>query len=286
VNPSRCQVRRRSCPDAEAGPETATAGPAAIGHVETREEPRTETPLILPGESLAKYRGGPPPHVEHAVEHARPAAVPPPLPTQAELDKAELDDAELDVQLEQKVYEEPIHYPPENALPDAPAHSAPDGSLASVGRTSEEDVLRPPPLPHATMEGVSAQEAEDLEDAAQSGPIIAPMLDEDEDLDIQAMILGEANAEEGDDEEAAEADLEGEQAAPAAGIAGEAGAEQASGTAEVRERGGRFPHRVSSRRNRRRGGRGGDRPDNRGPRVNSNAGDSQRNALQIALVAE
>jgi ribonuclease G len=122
-------------------------------------------------------------------------------------------------------------------------------------------------LPPLSEDSVSAQEAEDLEDAAQFGPITAPMLDEDEDLDIQAMILGEANAEEADDEETAEADLEGEagtgDSAPPEGAEATA-AEPASGTAEVREPGGRFPHRVS-RRNRRRGGRG-DRPDNRGPR--------------------
>jgi ribonuclease G len=126
-------------------------------------------------------------------------------------------------------------------------------------------------LPPLSEDSVSAQEAEDLEDAAQSGPITAPMLDEDEDLDIQAMILGEAGVEETEDEESAEADLEGEAGAEAGsaatdGAAETTSAEPSSGTAEVRERGGRFPHRVS-RRNRRRGGRGGDgRPDNRGPR--------------------
>jgi len=56
---------------------------------------------------LAKYRGGPPAHaervVERHVEHARPSALPPPLPTEEE----------LDVQLEQKVHDDPIHYPPE-----------------------------------------------------------------------------------------------------------------------------------------------------------------------------
>jgi ribonuclease G len=214
---------------------------------------------VLPGESLAKYRGGPPPHLEPVAGHARPSSVPPPLPVEED----------LDVQTEQRVYEEPIHYPPENALPDAPAHSAPDGSLSSAA------IPTPPPLPLLSEDSVSAQEAADLEDAAQSGPITAPMLDEDEDLDIQAMILGEAGVEESDigestgqEEETAEADLEGEPDAPAAEVTGEPGAatEPASGTAEVRERGGRFPHRVSSRRNRRRGGRGGDRPDNRGPR--------------------
>ena len=160
---------------------------AARHHDETRhEETRTETPLVLPGESLAKYRGAPQAAAEHrVVEHARPASVPPPLPTEAELKKKNWTS-----RLEQSVYEEPIHYPPENAVPDAPAHSAPDGSLSSVGLASDGHILQaPPPLPE---EAVSAQEAEDLEDAAQSGPITAPMLDEDEDLDIQAMILGEA----------------------------------------------------------------------------------------------
>jgi len=248
---------------AEVGP---AAAPIAAAPIETHAESEpasavhtpAEIPLVLPGESLAKYRGGPPPHVEHVGEHARPSSVPPPLPIEEE----------LDVQTEQRVYEEPIHYPPENALPDAPTHSAPDGSLSSAA------IPAPPPLPPLSEHSVSAQEAEDLEDAAQSGPITAPMLDEDEDLDIQAMILGEANAEEADEAEGTEADLEGEPDAPTAEAPGEAGtegaetgaAEPASATAEVRERGGRFPHRVSSRRNRRRGGRGGDRPDNRGPR--------------------
>jgi ribonuclease G len=261
----RRRNRGRGFPEskyAEVGPAAPVAAQPADAHVETHTEPEpagaahtpAEIPLVLPGESLAKYRGGPPPHVEqagHAVEHARPAAVPPPLPTEED----------LDVQTEQRVYAEPIHYPPENALPDAPAHSAPDGSLSSAA------IPAPPPLPPLSEDSVSAQEAEDLEDAAQFGPITAPMLDEDEDLDIQAMILGEANAEEADDEETAEADLEGEagtgDSAPPEGAEATA-AEPASGTAEVREPGGRFPHRVS-RRNRRRGGRG-DRPDNRGPR--------------------
>src|SRR5665213_758701 len=240
-------------------------------HAEPRAmETRTETPLILPGESLAKYRGAPQASVEHhVVEHPRPASVPPPLPTQEELDVNE-----LDVQLDQKVFEEPIHSPPENAVPDAPTHSAPDGSLSSVGLASDEHISQPPPLPE---EVVSAQEAEDLEDAAQSGPITAPMLDEDEDLDIQAMILGEAIADEEEEsgEAESETEVEGDAGAEATSEEGPGAegspadataAEPASGTAEVRERGGRLPHRVA-RRSRRRGGRGGDnRPDNRGPR--------------------
>ena len=258
------EVTPAAAPIAHSGDNPADPEPVPAA------QPAAETsgviPLVLPGESLAKYRGAPPAARESAP--ARPASVPPPLPT-----PEELDEVELDVQIEQTVFEEPIHYPPENALPDAPAHSAPDGSLASVGQESDRHVQTPPPLPLMVEEVVSLQEAEDLEDAAQSGPITAPMLDEDEDLDIQAMILGEAIAEEDETGEAeTEIEVDGDAAAeegsqvedsPAADLTA---AETASGTAEVRERGGRLPHRVS-RRNRRRGGRGGDnRSDNRGPR--------------------
>jgi ribonuclease G len=265
--------------EAEVGPAASHAAPqpaeteaetepaaAPTEPVETRVETREETPLVLPGESLAKYRGAPrAAPAGHAT--VRPSSVPPPLPTEEESEAQE----ELDVQTEQSVYEEPIHYPPENALPDAPAHSAPDGSLSSSALEAE-----PPPLPPLSDDTVSLQEAADLEDAAESGPVTAPMLDEDEDRDIQAMILGEAlvdesAGEESGEEETAEADLEGEVSTEEESVATESAAdatatEPASGTAEVRERGGRIPHRVA-RRGRRRGGRGSEtRPDNRGPR--------------------
>jgi Rne/Rng family ribonuclease len=260
------EVAPAPAPIAHAGAETAADTEPLLAAQPAAETPGV-IPLVLPGESLAKYRGAPPAARENAP--ARPASVPPPLPT-----PEELDEVELDVQIEQTVFEEPIHYPPENALPDAPAHSAPDGSLSSVGLGSDGPILQPPPLPPMLEEVVSLQEAEDLEDAAQSGPITAPMLDEDEDLDIQAMILGEAIAEEDEIGEAeteieVDGDAGAEEGPEVEGLLAAADAtatETASGTAEVRERGGRLPHRVS-RRNRRRGGRGGDnRPDNRGPR--------------------
>jgi ribonuclease G len=211
-----------------------------------------EARLILPGESLAKYRGTPSPAADRDAfetnlsEPVRPEAVPPPLPTEEELEA-------LDVRTEQVVYEEPIHYPPENALPDAPAHGPQDEQESLVGASEAPQI---------------SQEAAYAEDAAQSGPVTAPLLDEDEDLDIQAMILGETMAEEGslgDEDEplAAEEESLTSQSGESAGEGGsaEAGApEQSAGTAEVRERGGRFPHRVSRRGRRTRGGRG---PDNR-----------------------
>jgi len=129
----RRRNRGRGFPDskyAEVGPATTAPGVTASvarpaeSDAEMEAAPTVpgpvETPLVLPGESLAKYRGAP--RASQAVETVRVEAVPPPLPT----------DEELDVQVEQSVYEEPTHYPPENALPDAPAHSAPDGSLSSV----------------------------------------------------------------------------------------------------------------------------------------------------------
>jgi ribonuclease G len=244
-------------------------------------ETPAETPLVLPGESLAKYRGAPRAHqaIQPPAEHSamRQEAVPPPLPIE-----------EPDVQAEQSVFEEPVHYPPENALPDAPTHSAPDGSLSFDGPSSADIAPGPPPLP---QEAVSAQEAEDLEDAAESGPVTAPMLDEDEDRDIQAMILGEAGVdeaigEETDAEETAAGETEEEAGADAGidsgseeGSAAEgasASTEPASGTAEVRERGGRFPHRVSRRMRRGRGrgpeGRGPKEQDARGPREQDQRG--------------
>jgi ribonuclease G len=285
----RRRNRGRGFPEskyAEVGPSAApvAAPPArtepAVAATPSQMETRPETPLVLPGESLAKYRGGPAVSPEHAaerhierhIENPRPASVPPPLPI----------DEEIDVRTEQSVYEEPIHYPPENALPDAPSHSAPDGSLSSGA------IPAPPPLPALSEDSVSAQEAEDLEDAALSGPISAPMLDEDEDLDIQAMILGEANVD-AEEDETVEAESETEVEGDAGGETGvsatedaadAAAAEPASGAAEVRERGGRFPHRVSSRRNRRRGGRGGDRPDHRGPREHGPAEQTARGSEQ------
>jgi Rne/Rng family ribonuclease len=267
----RRRNRGRGFPDskyAEVGPATTAPGVTtsvarpAESDAEMEAAPAVsgpvETPLVLPGESLAKYRGAP--RASQAIETVRVEAVPPPLPT----------DEELDVQVEQSVFEEPIHYPPENALPDAPAHSAPDGSLVSSGIAAG-----PPPLPE---EAVTAQEAADLEDAADSGPVTAPMLDEDEDRDIQAMILGEAIAEEEGTAQVEAEEVEGEAGTeaeePSESANGEAAAttEPASGTAEVRERTGRFPHRVS-RRMRRGRGRG---PDNRGPREQDSRGPESR----------
>ena len=145
-----------------------------------------------------------------------------------------------------------------------------------------------------------AQEAS-AEHDTDSGPAVAPGLDEDEDRDIQAMILGEvegldevAEDESGEDEAGGEdgepaGALESGEPAQASAEPGVEGAvpENESGSAEVRERGGRFPHRAS-RRMRRRGGRGergeegrgaearGERSgENRGERSAENRGEAE-----------
>ncbi|HXM75514.1 MAG TPA: ribonuclease E/G, partial [Thermoanaerobaculia bacterium] len=213
-------------------------------------------PIILPGESLAKYRN---------------TAPPPPSPPPA---------AKL---AEEAEYDEPIHYPPENALPDAPRHVA---SLAEAA-TEEASVEVPAPIgeePPAKLEPIMSEpieeieEIEEIEHEHEAGPVVAPLLDEEEDLDIQAMILGdvegieiEAPAEEGARNE--------EGAEPREGSA-----EPESGAAMVREQGGRYPHRVS-RRTRRRGrggqdGRQNGRPEGRGPESRPESGPETRSETQ------
>jgi len=130
------------------------------------------------------------------------------------------------------------------------------------------------PVPE--VDAATEEEVADAEEAAESGPVSAAFLDEDEDRDIQAMILGQAEtveeAEGVDEAEIDEAegvdDAEEIDEEPAVGesqagaeVSSEATAEPSSGTAQVREQGGRYPHRVSSRRPRRRGRPG----DSRGP---------------------
>jgi ribonuclease G len=190
--------------------------------------------------------------------------MPPPLPVEALTPS--LAALEPDIEAEEAEFNEPIHYPPENALPDAPKHHAPVAEAPPPGEPVPQIVAAEPA---AGVEEVSDDAGDDEADqAAGSGPVVAPMLDEDEDRDIQAMILGEIegmDSEEADEqeeaEEAGEAASEGSETvepgvevAPVEGGALVEGAQE-TGAAEVRERGGRYPHRIS-RRTRRRGGRG------------------------------
>jgi len=241
----------------------------------------TAVPIILPGESLAKYRYAAPPS--------------PPVSTPASVELAE-----------ETEYDEPIHYPPENALPDAPRHIVAAETTVEETATEKAPVEvpapfaeEPPALVEPTMREPAmtepmiaepmiaepmiaepsasepAEEIEEIEHEHEAGPAVAPLLDEEEDLDIQAMILGDV---EGIEIEPAEEGASSEvQAEP-----GEGSAQPETGAASVREQGGRYPHRVSRRTRRRgRGGQGQDgrqngRPESRSPGSRPESGPETR----------
>jgi ribonuclease G len=238
---------------AGAVPQQAPAGAevAAGEEAEAAEVAEEELePVLLPGESLAKYRHAPPVEAPAApAAEAEGAAV-----EEAELEQEEADETLL------TEYDEPIHYPPDNVLPDAPLHPLP-----AEGEAKGEPEPEPMGVTPVGAEAPSAQEIEEAEEAAISGP--ASFLEDEEDLDIQEMILGELD--EGDGPAAEEAAAEEAVAAPEE--------EPTAATAVVREPGGRFPHRVSRRRRRRGGdrGEGGEALDAEAPRAEADAGAPQ-----------
>jgi ribonuclease G len=216
-----------------------------------------EPPLILPGESLAKYRGAPASFeasspeassyeapIEETAPRVESRAVPPPLPPP------------LPPPIPVEEFDEPAHFPRENAIPDAPIHRTEVAAAAP-----------------AIDEAAVVEEEEDaIEAEAAEGPAVASLLDEDEDRDIQDMILSHAEGidvegvdeSEGEESEEAAEGVAGEESnASADGTPGEPRAEAESGSAAVRERSGRYPHRGIGRRSRRRG-RGGERGDRPG----------------------
>ncbi len=236
-------------------PAAASSVPATEVEAEPESNSTDEPPLILPGESLRKYRAAP--EQESVAVSANGSvlgeASPEPLPAETEPEEGE--------------YDEPIHYPPDNTLPDAPLHHPVAAEAAEEEPRAEEMTAQPasriigttpgveaPPPPSEAAEASESAEPEEPQlaehEPVDSEPAVAPGLDEDEDRDIQAMILGEV--------EGLEEEPESEELSPAAmgpGVDAAAPVVE-SGSAEVRERGGRYPHRMS-RRMRRRGGRGG-----------------------------
>jgi ribonuclease G len=230
--------QRRSGPPVEARePRMEPAEPreSVTESAQTEEE---VIPLILPGESLRKYREAPP--AAKALVATEPEAIEP---------------------IEE--YDEPIHYPAENFLPDAPAHKFDTALPEPVAEIPEPFVeAAPPPLPEEYVAAhnieastekseatVEEEEAQEEAEENEGGPAIAPMLDDEEDRDIQAMILG--------DIEGIDTVEEGGEETPGQETAGEPSPVSESGSASVRERSGRFPHRVSRRNRRRRGGPNG-----------------------------
>ena len=266
----RRRGRSGGFPDSKYAADTGPRPPEAEAPVarvaesrEVEEAVPNQVPLILPGESLAKYRGGSAQNIAQSIESA---------PSSNEIDP------ELDSEPETDELEpvDPLgDYPPENALPDAPVHVAPfEESLV------EESIIEVPalsdPEPSADVEAEDTPAIEEsfdepLDQASEEAePAVSSMFDDEEDRDIQAMILEHAEgigafdpaAEDAEGVESGEGD---EEVAPEAGS--EVNPQNAphieadGGTAAVRERGGRFQHRVS-RRSRRRS-RGG-APENRG----------------------
>ncbi len=238
-------------------------------------------PLILPGESLAKYRGaapGEPSPTQEALVNGSVAAPDLAFSKDAHFKDAVSEDAPADVSIVEE-FDEPIHYPPENAIPDAPAHTPEAAETAAVARAGIVDT--------AAGDGLDEEEESEESEAAAAGPVVAPLLDEEEDRDIQEMILSHAEGlTEGLDDAIEEPE---EAAGESAEVAAEA-SDPASGAAAVRERGARYPHRVS-RRMRRRGGRGAgpDQPrDQRGPDRGSDrapGGDRERTVSRPASPA-
>jgi len=237
----RRRNRGRGFPDSKYAPEGPPPAAEPVAAPELEPEPVAATEgepvrIILPGESLAKYKSG-------GEQHA-PVDVAPPE------EAADVAGEPLVGEVENE-YDEPIHYPPENAMPDAPAHGPAVVEPAVHKEAAAPQVLTPVEEEPAEEEIAEIAEiGEDVEEEAAEGPVVAPMLDEEEDRDIQEMILSHTE----DMEEPASESAETTAHAP----------EPDSGAAAVRERGGRFPHRGVSRRMRRRRN-GGQPQESRGP---------------------
>ena len=234
--------------NAEVSPAAEDAALEAAESNEPTESAPVQTRVLLPGEFIAKYR---------------------------RTETAPVSEATT-------AYDEPVHLPLDNAIPDAPVHIHVQ-PLPAEGKLETEDELE---LVHPAVSNFAApteQELEEAQEAAESGPVGLDHLDEDEDRDIQDMILDaigdirgdnesghseseadamQALAERGEDLPIEDSLEEGVDAVGASAEAGEG--EPTSGTAEVREGSGRAPHRVSRRGRRRRGG-------DRGPRVEGSA---------------
>ena len=169
--------------------EEAEAEAAVETPISPAWAPVPVAPIVLPGESLAKYRHTAPPG--HAPEQA-PRAAASVTPASA----VEINELEESGVIENE-FDEPVHYPPENALPDAPLHK----------RAIESDLAEVPAEPGVFMAEAAAEEAdavefrpetlesaevsEHLDGDSEDQPAVAPLLDDDEDSDIQAMILGD-----------------------------------------------------------------------------------------------
>jgi ribonuclease G len=233
--------------------------------------------FVLPGESLAKYRGA----AAHTVTESEPAAEEG-LVAEPDLEPATVPVTEAAAEASDLTnpYDEAEMWPPENAVPDAPAHVIVEEPV--VAEESEdsvtEDADEPGPAPlliDEVVDELSADTAEeesaidseeeaalDAEEEAVLEAAVRELEDDiavvsvDEDSDIREMILSAHPADE--------AETEGEAQPPA---------EEGNLSAAVRDPSLRFTHRVSRRMRRRgrggqneRGERGGENREAREPR--------------------
>ncbi len=212
-------------------------------------EPEVFERFVLPGESLAKYTGGP----------ARPVEIEPAIPLDHHLAGLTWSAAAASAPVIEEAPGESPLAAAEEQIPEPQLIPTPEAPQESLTAEDEEIIL-------AAAEAVAAIKEEALDELATGVP--------------GSVVEAEAEAEEseGEDIEGVEAmdDAEGVaiEAAP-----GEEGPEPAriptSLTAQLREQGHRYPHRAS-RRSRRRGGRNrGERGEQggepRGPKPEPNA---------------
>ena len=234
--------------------EAEVAQPKEVSVTADAAQEESLTPLVLPGESLRKYRGASPfsapqPVVEPNVREDEDSVVVDESPSEEAMDNE---------------YDEPIHYPPENAVPDAPIHRVTMDETQTSDDTSEGTAAGLAQNRGASQEAAAEPNALDGGDteaddvASDEGPAVASMLDDDEDRDIQAMILGDIEGIEISDGGEASAS-EGQEGGGEGAVEG--------GTAVVRERSGRFPHRMPRRRR----GRGRGSAEARGPEAGTQA---------------
>jgi len=228
-------------------PESKYASPDAEppAELEQRVGPESQASvaaedfLVLPGESLAKYRG---PESEQGSDCVDESGDQDGGTIVAEA--VEIDELPADITVLSK--DEPEEHPPTNAIPDAPAHYAePENGSFGAGVSEEQET----PGPAATRVGeetavesradeVSPAEAARDADAPEESQESAPRRNaDDEDREIQEMILEAGSG--------TETEVDAAESTPP--VETDAGPTLAS----VRDQGGRYMHRMSRRMRRR-----------------------------------
>jgi len=242
----RRRVRDRGFPESKyAQPVPVRGAEMREPSVEEGEEERgDEGVIVLPGESLAKYRNAG--TALNATRESEPRAT---EPTPDDLSDAAEADAELEAEAEEIELVDKVlsHHD------DDPSPLAEEEKLAEVKQDA--------PAPSFVVDDIEAEEVEDAETLAP------PDFEDDGPEPGEDVVDGHAaDVEEIENEDfdgASESDVQpvsetpgGDESARAGDVqARESGAPGERRTAEVRDPGDRYPHRVSRRMRRRRGNR-------------------------------